>query len=252
MSSDYQISVDGQVAVLGRSYSDLGRGTVIFTRDGLAEQAKGREWNIGEFSYGVPKIFAGAARRAGRLVIGRYCSIAAGVTIFLGGEHRTDWVSTYPFGAIDLETRRLVATRALREERAAQLAPAEPDGATADRMAVGGGRASRPVPGDVVIGNDVWIGRCVTILSGVTVGDGAVLAAHAVVTRDVPAYGMVAGNPARLKKLRFPEEQITRLLRLRWWDWPEERVRALHGQLLSSDIEGFLLAGEAMQAASSG
>lgn len=211
---------------------------MLFTRDGLAEQAKGRDWQIGEFSYGVPKIFAGGNRRSGRLVMGRYCSIAAGVTIFLGGDHRTDWVSTYPFGAVDPEARRLTAKRAVIEDRA--LAASEASGH--------GGRASREFAGDVVIGNDVWIGRCVTILSGVTVGDGAVLAAHAVVTRDVAPYAMVAGNPARQKKLRFTEEQIERLLKVRWWNWPDEIVREHYELLLSPDIDAFLDAAEAVQA----
>lgn len=215
---------------------------MLFTRDGLAEQAKGRDWRIGEFSYGVPKIFAGGNRRSGRLIMGRYCSIAAGVTIFLGGDHRTDWVTTYPFGAVDPKARRLLASLSLAEERAqASAADAQPAGPA-------NGRASRTSAGDVVIGNDVWIGRYVSILSGVTVGDGAVLAAHAVVTRDVAPYAMVAGNPARQKKLRFTEEQIARLLRVRWWDWPQDVIEQHYGLLLSPDVDAFLDAAEAVAA----
>ncbi|MCX8134116.1 MAG: hypothetical protein N3D18_09155 [Roseococcus sp.] len=84
----------------------------------MAEQAKGRDWRIGEFSRGVPKIFAGGNRRSGRLVIGRYCSTAAGVTISLGGQHRTGWVTTSPFGAVDPNARRFPAALSLAEERA--------------------------------------------------------------------------------------------------------------------------------------
>ncbi|MCX8134115.1 MAG: hypothetical protein N3D18_09150 [Roseococcus sp.] len=99
-----------------------------------------------------------------------------------------------------------------------------------------------------MIGNDVWIGRCVTILSGVTVRDGAVRAAHAVVTRDVAPYAMVAGNPARQKKLRFSEEQIARLLRVRCWEWPRDVIEQHDGLLLSRDVDAFLDVAEAVAA----
>jgi len=80
--------------------------------------------------------------------------------------------------------------------------------------------------GEVVVGNDVWIGQDVTILDGVTVGSGAVIAAGAVVTKDVPHYGVVAGNPAELKKLRFRQDQIEKLLRMAWWNWTDEEITA--------------------------
>ena len=118
--------------------------------------AETRGWQIGEFSYGRPKVRFAEAGAV--LTIGRYCSIADQVEILLGGNHRVDWVTTYPFSA----------QRALWKK-----APK-----TADY------HASR---GDVTIGNDVWIGSGAMILSGVTVGDGAVIAARAVVTKDVPA-----------------------------------------------------------------
>ena len=78
--------------------------------------------------------------------------------------------------------------------------------------------------GDIVIGNDVWIGYEAVILAGVTVGDGAVIAARAVVTKDVPPYTIVGGVPARPIRRRFPEETVNQLLRLRWWDWPAGRI----------------------------
>ncbi len=80
--------------------------------------------------------------------------------------------------------------------------------------------------GEVVIGNDVWIGQDVTILDGITVGSGAVIAAGSVVVRDVPHYGVVAGNPAELKKVRFGQLYVEKLLRMAWWDWPDEEIRA--------------------------
>ena len=88
--------------------------------------------------------------------------------------------------------------------------------------------------GDVVIGNDVWIATRATILSGVTIGDGAVVAAGAIVVDDVEPYAIVAGNPARLVKRRFTEAEIAVLLKVRWWDWPDDQVHQ-HLQVLCND-----------------
>lgn len=160
----------------------------------------------GRGSYGRPEVYSwgeGAVLR-----VGNYCGIADGVKIFLGGEHRTDWVTTYAFSALWDEAR---------------------------------GVAGHPrTKGDVVLGNDVWIAHGAVLLSGVTVGDGAVIGGHAVVASDVPAYGVVAGNPARLLRKRFPEAIIERLLRVTWWNWPEAELRAEIRRLLSTDIEAFL------------
>lgn len=81
-----------------------------------------------------------------------------------------------------------------------------------------------PSKGDTVIGHDVWLGYDAMILPGVTVGDGAVVASRAVVTKDVPAYAIVAGNPARVVKQRFSEAEVAQLLALRWWDWDIEKI----------------------------
>jgi chloramphenicol O-acetyltransferase type B len=188
---------------------------VAFTRDVMRERygklGQFPMWSIGEFSYGVPVIVGGGG--AGNLTIGRYCSIAAQTTIFLGGDHRTDWVTTYPFSAFSPSARR-----------------------------IRGHPSSR---GDVVIGNDVWLARASTILSGVTIGDGAVVAAQAVVVRDVPPYAIVGGNPARVLRIRFAEEHVARLLKLRWWDWPPERLERHFPLMLSDRIGDFLDAAEA-------
>jgi acetyltransferase-like isoleucine patch superfamily enzyme len=188
---------------------------VAFTRDLLREKyghlAHFRHWSIGEYTYGTPVVLGGGG--AGRLVIGRYCSIAAQATILLGLDHRTDWVTTYPFSALNRAARHIK-----------------------------GHPTSR---GHVVIGNDVWLARACTILSGVTVGDGAVVAAQAVVTRDVPPYAIVGGNPARVLRIRFGEEQVARLLKLRWWDWPPERLERHFPLMLSDRIGDFLDAAEA-------
>ena len=143
-----------------------------------------------------------------QLEIGRFCSIADGVRILLGGEHRTDWVTTYPFPSIFPE-----------------------------RFSAEGHPASK---GNIVIGNDVWLCAGSTILSGVTIGDGAVVGAGCVVTRDVEPYAIVAGNPARVVRFRFDPSIICRLEKLAWWNWPMSRIEELAPLLLSDRIEDFL------------
>ena len=130
------------------------------------------------------------------------------MTIFLGGEHRSDWVTTYPFNVLDPRFTHI--------------------------------KGHPHSKGDVVIGNDVWVGRGAAILSGVRVGDGAVIGAYAVVVRDVPAYGIVAGNPAKLLRTRFSDAIIEELEDVRWWDWPDERIDRAVPYLQSDRIDEFL------------
>ena len=144
-----------------------------------------------------------------RIVIGSFCSIAEWVEILPGGQHRPDWVSTFPFRS------RL------------ELPGAYLDG------------APRP-GGSVVVGHDVWIGRGAKLLSGANIGHGAVVGAYAVVAGDVRPYAIVVGNPANEVRLRFRDDQIERLLRVAWWDWPIEKIREHISALCSDDIDGFL------------
>ncbi len=153
-----------------------------------------------------------------KVSVGRYCSVAEFVTVMLGGNHRHDWVTTYPFTGMH-ETYPEVAH-------------------------VEGHPRSK---GDVRIGNDVWLGRCCVILSGVTIGDGAVVGAYALVTRDVPPYAIVGGNPAEVIRYRFSREHIDRLLKVAWWNQPDEAVRKLIPLLVSNDIGAFLRAAEGVQ-----
>ena len=163
--------------------------------------------SLGEWSYGRPRVLEWG--EGGELSIGRFCSIAEEVTILLGGEHRTDWVSTYPF---------------------AEMTGADVPGTGHPRS-----------KGKVAIGHDVWIGRGALILSGVTLSSGCVVGAHAVVSKSVPPYAIVAGNPARVVRMRFDEGTIAALLETAWWDWPIERIRETAGLLSSGDV-GELLA----------
>lgn len=149
----------------------------------------------------------------GGLKVGAYCSFAAEVEILLGGNHRHDWVTTYPFPN--------------RDARYAHLPP------------------SAATRGDIVIGNDVWVGRGAMILSGVKIGDGAVIAARAVISRDVEPYAIVGGNPAKHIRFRFSPEQIAALQRIAWWDWPEPRVDRAVPMLLQGDIDAFIRAVDA-------
>jgi acetyltransferase-like isoleucine patch superfamily enzyme len=150
-------------------------------------------FHIGRFSYSDGDI--NVISDMADLYIGKYCSIAKDVTIFLGENHRVDWITTYPFPMVQD-----------RWKGAKDLT----------------GNAS--TKGDVVIGNDVWIGTGATIMSGVTIGDGAVIGAKTVVSKDVPPYSVVVGNSGRIAKYRFDEKTIKRLLEMKWWDWPVEKI----------------------------
>jgi virginiamycin A acetyltransferase len=186
----------------------------------LSEQAARHGWEIGEFSYGRPKVRfpeSGAS-----LTIGRYCSIADKVEILLGGNHRTDWVTTYPFSALR------------------PLWPKAPNT-----------KAYHATSGDVTIGSDVWLGSGAVILSGVTIGHGAVVAAHALVTKDVPPYAIVGGNPARLIRHRFDEATVAALLETAWWDLPPEQVAPLIPILQSERTAELIEAVRALRARSS-
>jgi acetyltransferase-like isoleucine patch superfamily enzyme len=160
----------------------------------------------GPHTYGTPQILKW--KNAGNLIIGDYCSIANEVVIFLDGEHRKDWITTYPFPAFSDKW---------------------PEAAGIENCEIS--------KGDVVIGNDVWICHGATILSGVKIGDGAIIGARAVVTRDVSPYSIVAGNPAREIKKRFSDEDIEKLLQIKWWEWSEEKIKQNIEILCSGNIE---------------
>ncbi|MDR0476125.1 MAG: CatB-related O-acetyltransferase [Treponema sp.] len=157
---------------------------------------------IGDFTNGHPHIWYWGDKY--KLKIGKFCSLAAGVTILLGGEHHAEWISTYIFNKM-LE------------------GPEDIEGVTSK--------------GDVIIGNDVWIGNEAKILSGVRIGDGCVIGANSLVTRDIPDYAVSAGNPAKVIKKRFSDEMIAKIRELQWWDWPDWEIYKAIPLLQNNDLD---------------
>ena len=190
-------------------WEDRGRWAQL-TRTVMADEIAKFCWDIGDHTYGRPIILE---RNAAHLDIGKFCSIATGVEIALGN-HRIDTVSSYPF---------------------AVLKKWWPSAA---------GMADHDSRGAVTIGSDVWIGASAFITSGVTIGHGAVVAARAVVTKDVPPYAVVGGNPAKVIRYRFPLETIEQLLEIAWWNWSDEDIDAFLPRMFGPRIEDFISAAQ--------
>lgn len=160
---------------------------------------------IDKYTYGEPLILDWTHKY--KLEIGKFCSIAGNVQIILDGNHRSDWVSMYPFYLIQGVTQR----------------EGHPLG-----------------KGDMKIGHDVWIGRGAIILPGVSIGNGAVVGAGSVVTKNVEAYSITAGNPARHIRYRFTYEQIEKLEKIQWWNWDIDKIKTNVSLLQSDDINSFI------------
>lgn len=144
-----------------------------------------------------------------RLIIGKFCAIASGATFIMNGaNHRMDGITTFPFNIFGKDWEKVTPTKE-------QL----------------------PYKGDTIIGNDVWIGTNVTIMPGIKVGDGVIIASNATVVKDVAPYSIVGGNPATEIKKRFSDEQIKILLKIQWWNWPEEKITEHLRLLVSNDID---------------
>lgn len=163
----------------------------------------------GKYTYGDPIIHSWG--EGSKLKIGNFCSIASNCNVFLGGNHRTDWVTTYPFGHICKK-----------------------------KFDNFDGSGHPSTKGDVIIGNDVWIGANVTIMSGVHISDGAVIANNSHVVKNVDAYSIVGGNPAKLIKNRFTDSQIEQLLNIKWWFWDETKINEFTNDLCNTDIYNFI------------
>ncbi len=168
---------------------------------------------FGKYTYGRPKIYLWSNDT--KLKIGKFCSIAPGVVFLLGGNHRGDWITTYPFSAL-----------AIKPEKAHDI------------------KGHPATKGDIIVGNDVWIAYGAIILSGVSISDGVIIAAGSVVTKSkhlmhnglVPPYSIIAGNPAKIIGYRFPQDIIDILLQIKWWDWPLDKIMDNVDILCSSDI----------------
>lgn len=145
-----------------------------------------------------------------RLVIGKFCAIAQGTTFIMGpANHRTGSASTYPFNVFGGAWSEL----------------------TPDHM------SQLPRKGDTIVGNDVWLGRECVVMPGVKIGDGAIVAAYSVVTRDVAPYTVAGGNPVRFIKNRFDDELTDMLMRFKWWDLPPEELLGWLPVLCDENLE---------------
>ena len=148
-----------------------------------------------------------------KLIIGKFCAIAAETRFIMTGDHKLDGVSTYPFPIFQQGW-----------ECAFQV-------------------SELPVEGDIIVGNDVWFGFGTLIKGGVNIGHGAIVAAGAVVVKDVPPYSIVAGNPAKVVKKRFDDATIERLLQIAWWDWDIEKINKNLKLICHLDIDKLEAAG---------
>jgi acetyltransferase-like isoleucine patch superfamily enzyme len=164
---------------------------------------------MGRHNIATPQVVTYRGDEKTTLYIGNYNSISNDALFLLGGEHHTEWVTT----------------NALRTWF--DLPGSYEDGHPGTR-------------GDIRVGNDTWICRRVTILSGVTIGDGAVIASNSLVNKDVRPFAIVGGNPARELRRRFTDEQIDRLEKIAWWNWPDDRVKEWVDLLCSPDIDAFI------------
>ncbi len=145
-----------------------------------------------------------------KLIIGKFCMIASGVTFIMNGaNHLTEAISSYPFAIFGHDWKDAMNGKAY------------------------------PTKGDTVVGNDVWIGFNATIMPGVKIGDGAIIAANSTVTKDVAPYSIAGGNPASLIRKRFTEKQIEKLLKIKWWDWDVKKITENLPLLTGGEIEKF-------------
>lgn len=143
-----------------------------------------------------------------QLIIGKFCMIASDVQFIMNGaNHLTEAISTYPFAIFGNGWQEAMKGK------------------------------NYPTKGNITIGNDVWLGYRATIMAGVTIGDGAIIGSHSVVTKDVPPYTIVGGNPAKEIRARFKPEVVSQLLEMQWWNWDIEKITRNVHLLTGNDIE---------------
>jgi acetyltransferase-like isoleucine patch superfamily enzyme len=164
----------------------------------------------GKYTYGTDRIYIWTTDGCpDKFITGKFCSLGHDIRCIMGN-HDTSWVTTFPFG-----------------HEYKEIFPHHGEGHPLNK-------------GNVTIGNDVWIGNFTTFVGGVKVGDGAVIAACSHVVKDVPPYTIVGGNPAKIIRKRFTDEQIEELLKIQWWNWDEDKIREAVPLLSSPDISEFI------------
>ena len=181
----------------------------LFPKKSKTLQEKYPQYHIGRESYGDLEVLAWPNEKA-ILKVGAFCSFAPGAKVLLGGNHRQDWITTFPlsvFWNIEHNTNN--------------------------------DQNISMTKGNIDIGNDVWIGTEAIVLSGVNIGNGAVIGARAVVTKDVPPYAVVAGNPAKIINKRFDDEVIQKFQEIKWWDWDKKTITKAAPLMLSKNLEAF-------------
>nr|WP_255350055.1 CatB-related O-acetyltransferase [Mangrovimonas sp. TPBH4] len=161
--------------------------------------------NVDNFERNVKYLFD---FKGDKLIIGKFCMIASGVSFIMNGaNHLTNSISSYPFAIFGNGWEKAMEGK------------------------------TYPYKGDVIIGNDVWIGHNATIMAGVTIGDGAIIGANSTVVKDVAPYAIVGGNPAKEIRKRFDENTIKKLLELQWWHWDIEKITQNIQKLTSNNID---------------
>ena len=178
---------------------------------------------IGKYTYGITDdniIWDSEAcgynseKKQPKLIVGNYCSVGVNSKFFLGGNHRHDWVTTYPFQVKYLHNNTFDT---LKDD-------------------IDGYPLSN---GDIIIGNDVWFGENVTVMSGIKIGDGAVIGTNSTVVKNVEPYNIVGGHPAKHIKYRFNDEIVKKLLNIKWWNVDESKLNLLLPYMCNNDIDIF-------------
>lgn len=164
-------------------------------------------WNVSAYDYKGNYFLP-------NLIVGSYCSVGTRVKFYLGGNHRHDWISSYPFHVKSIHNNTFKSLP--------------------DKI-----KGYPQTNGDINIGNDVWIGEGVTVMSGVKIGDGAVIAANSTVVKDVEPYSITGGHPAKHIKYRFSDDVIKKLLEIKWWNMEENKLDKLIPYMVSNDIDLF-------------
>ncbi len=173
------------------------------------QQQNTGKYKVGKHSYG--NIFIEGDHLLNNITVGSFCAIGSKVEAMVAGwSHNTDWITTYPFEAFTNKW-----------SNASRIKPYP------------------RTPRTITIGNDVWIGQGVLILSGVTIGDGACIGANTVVSKDIPPYTIAVGAPMKFLRKRFSNEDVSFLMNLKWWNWPDEKINRYLPIISSGDIEQF-------------